>query len=526
MSIFLKVKEIISFPARPLLSGFFKYAAIMACFFAVILAPSSCFPIVSIEIDASKTGKEISPFLWGGNIPGWDQKIGHVDLRIKEIINDMHFTVLRFPAGLVSDAYHWKNGVGPWKNRRENRLISKYLPHRKGFIQNKVGTNEFVAFCRSLNASPLITVNCGSGTPEEAADWVEYCNGACGSHYGDLRITHGFQLPYNIKYWEVGNELYGKWHKFRMTGTAYAEKFISFSKLMKSRDPSIKIGIVGGLTRKDFQWTHDVLRKAAPFADFIVFHLYYPRNAGNNLDRDDFARAVMAAPVMLRSQLDTIKNLPAVRKNDLQIAFTEYNTQYSKKPGSSHTRKEIGDLKSALSIAELYNVFIQQDIFMANIWSVLDKTELSLIKSRRDILCISPVYYVLYLYANDFAKIVVETRNDGPFFEAHDLTRRGKFLKVPSLSSIATVSRDGKSLYLIVINRDLRRSFDIVINIKNFIPDSNPTVWTLSGPDPYSSNDGGQKIVGLKVKHERKDNNMFLLPPISLTKIKWTIKKP
>ena len=333
-------------------------------------------------------------------------------------------------------------------------------------------------------------------------------------------------MPYNIKYWEVGNELYGKWHKFRMTSTVYADRFISFSKLMKSRDPSIKIGIVGGITRKDFQWTRDVLKKAAPFADFIVFHLYYPRNTGKNLNRDDFARAVMAAPVMLRNQLDTIKNLPAVKENNLKIAFTEYNTQYSKRPGSRHTRKEIGDLKSALSIAELYNVFIQQDIFMANIWSVLDKTELSLIKSRRGSICISPAYYVLYLYANDFAKTVVETRNNGPFFEAPDLGRKGKCLKVPSLSSIATVSRDGKSLYLIVINRDLRQSFNIAVNIRNFIQDSNPTVWILSGPDPYANNDGGQKDVGLEVKHERKDNNIFRLPPISLTKIKWTIKKP
>ena len=526
MRISLKVKKIIKFPARPLLPGFFKYSAIMACLFAIILTPSPCFSLICIEIDASKTGKEISPLLWGGNIPGWDQKTGNLDLRIKEIIKDMHFTVLRFPAGLVSDAYHWKNGVGPRKNRKKNELISRYFPHRKGFVQNKVGTNEFVAFCRRTNASPLITVNCGSGTPEEAADWVEYCNGACGSHYGDLRIAHGFQAPYNIKYWEVGNELYGKWHKFRMTSTVYAKKFISFSKLMKSRDPSIKIGIVGGITRKDFQWTRDVLRKAAPFADFIVFHLYYPRNAGKNLDRDDFARAVMAAPVMLKSQLDTIKSLPAVRKNGLQIAFTEYNTQYSKKPGSPHTRKEIGDLKSALSIAELYNVFIQQDVFMANIWSVHDKTELSLIKRRRDSICISPAYYVLYLYANDFAKTVVETRSDGPFIEAPDLIRKGKLLRVPSLSSVATVSRDGKSLYLIVINRNLRRSFNIVINIKNFIPDSDPTVWTLSGPGPYSNNDGGQKVVGIEVKHERKDNNIFRLPPISLTKIKWTIKKP
>ena len=480
-----------------------------------------------IEIDAAGIVQRISPLLWGGNIPGWDVMKGNLDPQVKTAIEDLNLSILRFPGGNVSDGYHWKDGTGNFQERKENELMSSLLGyqigHRKGLASSELGINEFMTFCKELNAKPLITVNCGTGTPEEAANWVEYCNGDANTEYGRLRIAHGFPEPYNIKYWEVGNEIYLKNHIFHMTAEAYAEKFIRFCKLMKKKDPTIKIGTIGALPEQYLEWAYQVLEKAGQYADFISFHVYYPREAGQHLDREDFARAVLAGPALLEKQLVEIKNNPLIKKNGLQIAFTEFNTQYALKNGR-HTRNENSDLKSALTVAGIYQAFIRSDVFMANIWSVYDKSKLALIRCTEDKVLKIPTYQVLLLYTNDFGVSMVDTQVQGPFFDVPSLKRNANSVEVPTLSCLAGISEDRKSLYLIVINRDLHYAVDASINIKNFTPALNRTVWTLTGPDAYSHNDGREEHVKYEKRIEKGVVNSdlpFLFPALSLTKIKW-----
>jgi len=491
--------------------------------FSLLMLSDHVWSATVIEIDAARIMQRISPLLWGGNIPGWDVKKGNLDPQVKTAIKDLNLSVLRFPGGNVSDGYHWENGIGNYQERKKNELISNLLGYRKGLVSSELGINEFMIFCKELNAKPLITVNCGNGTAEEAANWVEYCNGDASTKYGKLRIAHGFPEPYNIKYWEVGNEIYGINHKFQMTAGAYTEKFIRFCKLMKEKDPTINIGVIGALTKKHLEWAYQVLEKAGQYADFISFHVYYPRDAGQHLDREDFARAVLAGPTLLEKQLMEIKNHPLIKKNGLQIAFTEFNTQYSLKDGR-HTRKENSDLKSALTVAGIYQAFIRNDVFMGNIWAVYEKSKLSLIRRSKDKIIKIPTYHVLLLYANDFGTSMVATQVHGPFFEAPSLKRNTKPVEVPTLSCLASISEDKKSLYLIVINRDLHHAVDASINIKHFTPALSRTVWTLTGPDAYSYNDGWEEPVTYEKKIEKRVFNSglpFLFPALSLTKIKW-----
>ena len=106
-------------------------------------------------------------------------------------------TVLRAFGGCYSDVYHWKDAIGP----REKRKIIKNMYWNTGIrkvirglgpkIENQFGTDEFLAFCEEIGAEPYLNVNYGTGTPEEAADWVEYCNGSESTEYGALRVKHG-----------------------------------------------------------------------------------------------------------------------------------------------------------------------------------------------------------------------------------------------------------------------------------------------------------------------------------------------
>jgi len=135
--------------------------------------------------------------------------IGHLFLRSADHISgadpdvirylrEARLPLLRWPGGNFVSAYHWEDGVGPVERRltRPNYAWGGVEP-------NTFGTDEFVAFCRAVGCEPMICVNAGNGTPEEAAHWVEYCNGKATTPVGSRRAANGHSEPFNIRHWEV-----------------------------------------------------------------------------------------------------------------------------------------------------------------------------------------------------------------------------------------------------------------------------------------------------------------------------------
>jgi len=182
---------------------------------------------------------------------------------------------IRWPGGNVAQDYHWEWGIGPRDLRPEWVNMSwADDPEPADF-----GTPEYIAFCRLLGAEPTIVVNVeGRGatvgeadqlraegkdirrhsrraTAEEAANWVEYCNGPATSPFGALRAQHGQSEPYRVKYWEIGNEIWGDWVRGHSDAGTYAENARRYIRAMKAVDPSIKIIAVGD---NDMQWNRTV----------------------------------------------------------------------------------------------------------------------------------------------------------------------------------------------------------------------------------------------------------------------------
>ena len=122
-----------------------------------------------------------------------------------EYLKELGVPVLRWPGGCFADDYHWRDGIGPASKRpkRVNQHWGNYLE------DNSFGTHEFMGFCRLIGAEPYFAANLGSGTPEEFRDWIEYCNYPKGSALSDLRAANGSPEPFRVRYWGVGNELWG-----------------------------------------------------------------------------------------------------------------------------------------------------------------------------------------------------------------------------------------------------------------------------------------------------------------------------
>ena len=213
--------------------------------------------------------------------------VGGVRADVEARVGALRPAFIRWPGGNVAQDYRWTWGVGPRDGRPEWVNLSWLNEPEPGDI----GTDEFVAFCRRVGAEPSITVNVeGRGaTAEEAAAWVEYCNGAATSRYGAMRAANGHPEPYAVKYWEIGNEIWGDWVRGHSDAPTYARNYLRYERAMRAVDPGIQLTAVGD---NDMGWNRTVLREAGASIDFLAIHHYYGREA---IAGD--ARNLMARPL-------------------------------------------------------------------------------------------------------------------------------------------------------------------------------------------------------------------------------------
>jgi len=248
-------------------------------------------PPVNITLDDPVSASPISTMLYGSNVVtpyNWDGAFvnGQVDPSVLVKVKDIKPTILRFPGGGVSDRYFWWYGIGPDRSAPPSQDVEDYT----------FGIYEFIEMCEAIECTDkMITVNYFRGTAQAAANWVEYCNGtvpaepdpgwATSSYTGDqqapagyfawLRSYYGHPEPYNIKYWEIGNEVY--WEDINLKPEGYAEQMTKFVVAMREKDPTIKI-IAGIASNNTKQWV-DAITAQRVKIDYLAPH-YYPNLPG------------------------------------------------------------------------------------------------------------------------------------------------------------------------------------------------------------------------------------------------------
>jgi alpha-N-arabinofuranosidase len=145
---------------------------------------------------------------------------------VLEALSRLGMTVMRYPGGNFVSGYHWQDGVGP----REQRPTVRELAWNS-IETNEIGTDEFISLCRKMGWTPMLAVNLGTGTPEEARNWVEYCNGEPETKYASLRAANGSADPYGVKLWCLGNEMDGSWQLGHVPAPQYALRAQQAAKL-------------------------------------------------------------------------------------------------------------------------------------------------------------------------------------------------------------------------------------------------------------------------------------------------------
>ena len=196
---------------------------------------------------------------------------------VLEACRELAPPILRFPGGTVIGIYHWEDHVGPVSERKrmQNLIWGDRLCH-------EFGTAEFVSYCRAIGAEPMLCVNMPTGSAEEAAHWVEYCNGTGDTYYANLRRSHGYEEPFGVKYWCIGNESHAEpdlgWqHDVNI----YVREAWEFCKYMKLTDPEIKLVLVG---QKE-AWNRAVLDSMYGVCDYLSVHFYASTNDYDRITR-------------------------------------------------------------------------------------------------------------------------------------------------------------------------------------------------------------------------------------------------
>lgn len=180
--------------------------------------------------------------------------------------------VLRWPGGCFADDYHWRDGIGPVAQRPKtvNMHWGQYTE------DNSFGTHEFVGLCRLIGAEPYFAGNVGSGSPSELRNWMEYCNYPTGSTLADERTRNGSPEPFNVKYWGVGNELWGCGGN--LTGDEYATEFRNFATFLPKVGSAPQPFLIAcGPSKDNTEWTQDFftgMHGKRRFPDGYTMHFY------------------------------------------------------------------------------------------------------------------------------------------------------------------------------------------------------------------------------------------------------------
>jgi alpha-N-arabinofuranosidase len=229
--------------------------------------------------------------------------INGADPDVIRLLKESHLPILRWPGGNFVSGYHWRDGVGPIERRPTLPNYAWGQPEN-----NLFGTDEFIAFCRVVGCVPMICVNAGSGTPEEAAQWVEYCNGAPDTPMGRLRAAHGHPQPYHVPHWEIGNELWGNWQFHWTTADGYVDRYRQFVTAIRAADPEVTLYACGAPVLWGKRWNDTLIAGVPALLQRITDHPLIGGSVAADTDPLDVFRDFMAVPEILEQKWAALRD--------------------------------------------------------------------------------------------------------------------------------------------------------------------------------------------------------------------------
>ena len=491
--------------------------------FAATTKDAQAAPPAQVTIDASKSVGTISPTAFGLNTAAWDSHL--LDASLPGLVQQAGVRILRFPGGSTSDFYNWQS------NTVQTCSIC-------GGVNASDTFDAFMGVTQASGAQAMITVNYGSGTPQQAADWVQYANkggptynGAVPTYPNSSSTGHN----YGIEYWEIGNEVYGdgtygatwEYDTHTLGAATYANNVVQFSQAMKAVDPTIKVGLVltapgnwpdGQTSQYSSQpWNNTVLPIACSSIDFVSVH-WYPQGPGGESDAD-----LLAAPEnanggstpgiasMMATLHSEINQYCGSHASAVQVMVTETNS-VSYNPG-----KQTVSLVNALFMDDDYMSWYENGAANVDWWSLYDSI---MTTDNNNSSLYGTANYGDYgaLSSGESSNGISEPPVNTPFPTYYGLQMlsevvqpQGQMITTSSnqnLVSAYAVKQSANQIAVLLINKDPSNTYQVSLSWSGFNPGPNPTVYF------YGENSSS---ISVSQAPGMPPDNTQTLPPYSLT---------
>lgn len=410
-----------------------------------------------------------------------------------QLLRELNSPVYRWPGGNFVSDYNWKDGIGD----RDKRPPRKN-PAWTGIEHNDVGIHEFMDLCRLIHTEPFIAVNTGLGSVELAAEEVEYCNGSVDTPMGKWRAENGHPEPYNVKWWAVGNEMYGDWQKGHMPLEDYVKKHNACADLMYSKDPTIQLIGVGSVG----DWSQTMMKICSDHMDLISEHIYRRENRDLAAHVGQLRESIKQVADAHREYRRTIDGLEA---KDIRIAMDEWNYWYGQ-----YVYGELGvkyKLQDALGVtAGLHEYYRNSDIFiMANYAQTVNV--IGAIKTSKTDAVLDTTGLALKLYRHHFGDVPIEINN------------------VPEPLDIAAAwLTDDDGIAISIVNPSTEF---VTVNVDLKGPKFKETgmQWQIAGNDKDAHNAPGETpAVQIETEPVIWNGGKLVVPPISVTLYNFDVK--
>ena len=430
---------------------------------------------------------------------------------VLEAVRPLRVPVLRWPGGNFVSGYHWLDGVGPVNDRPRRSELAWYAEE-----SNRFGTNEFIRYCGAIEAEPYICVNMGTGTMDEAQAWVEYCNGTGNTSWANLRRRHGHPEPHRVRYWGLGNEMYGGWQIGSLNAEDYVRKARAFALVMKRTDPTIELIGCGHNGWSD--WDETVLEGLAPLVDYHSIHLYTGQadHYANVFQAHQAERAVRICEALI----ERVRLAQRV-SHPIHIAFDEWNVWYRTRSHEDRVGgvEERYNLSDALAVATYLNGFIRhcRSVRLANLAQLVNA--IAPIFTSKQGLFLQTIYHPLRLYAEHTQETALDVSVDCPTYDltpdresesygrVHNVSDLGAFAL---LDATATCDAAGGTLTLAVVNRDRDKSHAATIDFGGAKVSGGVQISEVSGPDIAAMNSFEHPdVVGVRERRLEKGSGAF-----------------
>ena len=539
-------RESLSIVSLPRWSNLGKAALLVQCLLAIHFALIVTAPVVAQEkielrIDVSRTGAKIDRNIFGqfaehlghgvyqGIWVGPNSKIPNT----RGIRNDVVAALkaikvpnVRWPGGCFADEYHWRKGIGP-------RRVETLNPNWGGVIEpNSFGTHEFMDFLDQIGAEAFISVNVGSGTPQEAAEWLEYLTTAQPTTLSKERAANGHSAPYKIAYLGIGNESWdcggNMTPDYYLSQLKIYSRFVrNFNPTQQNKDQMLKIAVgPGGGEARWTEWTESIMRawqnrQWSWDMNGLSLHNYTVVRWPPAFKSVGFGETEYSQILKSTLEMDNLisKHSAIMDKYDpekkIALAVDEWGAWYAPLPGSNPGfLVQQNSLRDAILAALNLNIFARHAdrVRMANIAQMINVLQ-AMIMTDKGQMVLTPTYHVFKMYVPfQDSSFVPVTFNAGAYTHG-DIT-------LPRLDAIAGKDTAGK-LWLGITNVDPNQPVEVEISLTG-VNAKSATGETLTAPkvDSVNTFDSPNTVTTKSVSAKIQGGKLTLrLEPKSVTVI-------